>query len=248
MADKAGFRPTPDWVARRARARLERLGRDGLGQVVLADAERTRRALRRIRWGVANDCSPNAVPLFVAGIQRSGTDMLMEALAESPEAEIHNESESSRAFSAFALREDEVIRRLVVRARSRVIVFKALLDADRIVHLMTEVGTPSAGRTVWIYRSVEGRVRSTMARWPENNRRVLAELGETNETSWEARGLPPESLELVRSFDHNAITQESASALLWTSATSSSSTSTWTRVTTSSCSRTSASSPTRRAS
>jgi hypothetical protein len=215
MARGSSFRPTPSWLARRARAHLDRVRREGLTRVAAADARRGRLALARLRWGLANNCAPNAVPVFVVGIQRSGTDMLIDAFKASPEAEVHNESESSRAFVRFGLREDEVVRGLILASRNRVIVFKALLDADRIVHLMTGLGTPSAGRAIWIYRSMEGRVRSTLARWPENNRRVLAEIAAGSAERWESRGLGAERLELLRSFDYDEITQESASALLW---------------------------------
>ena len=212
----AVWRPTLPWIADRARSRLERIRRDGFSRVAGDDFARGKALIRRYRWGVQHDSRPNAMPVFIVGIQRSGTDMLIRAFKECPEAEVHNEAADTRAFNAFALRSDRVIRQLVESSRHRAVVFKSLLDSHRIVHLMTRLGAPTEGRSIWIYRSLEGRVRSTMALWPENNRRVLRAIaaGRASE-HWEAAGLSDTQLELVRSFDYDELSAESAAALLW---------------------------------
>jgi hypothetical protein len=203
-----------------AQMRLEdrwtRMRRDGAAPVVRQDASRARDALRAYSWGRAHRMAPNAVPVFVVGIQRSGTDMVIDSLRRSPEVEVHNESARSRAFVDYQLRDDETIGRLVRASRHRAIVFKALCDSDRVLHLLEGLGVPSRGRAIWVVRSMEGRVRSTLARWPENNRRVLRRIAAGEGAAcWEARGLSQESLELVRSVDYERMSQASAAALLW---------------------------------
>ena len=208
------WRPTPAWLVHRARGHWDRIRRGGLASVAASDAKRLMALARRYAWRATNDSRPNAVPVFVVGIQRSGTDMLVMAFKECPEAEVHNEAMDTRAFSQFALRNDAVIRSIVESSRHRIVVFKSLLDAHRIVPLMTELGTPGKGRSIWIYRSMEGRVRSTLARWPDNNRRVLEEIA-AGQDRWEARGLTPELLALVRGLDFERLSRESATALVW---------------------------------
>jgi hypothetical protein len=210
------WRPTPAWLADRAASHLSRIRREGLARVASADARRARALAARYRWRVTHDFRPNAVPVFVVGIQRSGTDMLMFAFKECPEVEVHNEAEDTRAFFGFALRSDPVIRRLVESSRHKIVLFKSLLDAHRIDHLMTGLGTPSRGKSIWIYRSMEGRVRSTLARWPENNRRVLRAIAEgRGGDHWEAQGLSDGHLELVKNLDHDRLSPASAAAALW---------------------------------
>ncbi len=208
------WRPTPTWLVDRAKKHHERIRQGGLTSVAVSDARRLAALLRRYAWRARHDSRPNAVPVFVVGIQRSGTDMLIMAFKESPETEVHNEAMDTRAFSRWALRSDPTIKSIVESSRHRAVVFKSLLDSHRIVHLMTELGTAQQGRSVWIYRSMEGRVRSTLARWPENNHRVLREIA-AGEDRWEARGLPAEHLELVRNLDFDELSRESAAALLW---------------------------------
>ena len=152
--------------------------------------------------------------MFVVGVQRSGTDMLINAFKESAEMAVYNERANSRAFRGYALRGDDEIRELVSRSRHRCVAFKSLLDSHRVVHLMTELGTPSCGRAVWAYRSMEGRARSLVARWPESNVRALREVAGGTER-WEGAGLSEERLALVRSFDYDHMTPESGAALHW---------------------------------
>jgi hypothetical protein len=167
-------------------------------------------------WGLRHRSAPRAVPVYVVGIQRSGTDMVVESLRRAPEIEVHNEHERSRAFCDYQLRDDETIAELVRSSRHRCIAFKALCDSDRVVHLMEDLDTPSRGRSIWVVRGMEGRVRSTLARWPENNRRVLRAVAAGEDAAhWEGRGLSEERRELIRSFDYDAMTQASAAALLW---------------------------------
>jgi sulfotransferase family protein len=155
------------------------------------------------------------VPVYVVGIQRSGTTMLMEALNERPDVGLYRDSDP-RAFFGFQLRSDDVIRNLVMKGNHRCVVFKPLCDSHRVVHLLEGLGTPSRGRAVWIYRGFEGRVRSTVAIWPENNLRVLRAIAEGRGADfWESGGLSPECLELIQSFDYAELSRESAAALLW---------------------------------
>jgi hypothetical protein len=208
------WRPTIGFVARLALNRFTRVRREGIRTVARADLRRARAAARRVRWAVMHDFSPNAVPVFVVGAQRSGTDMLIHAFMESAEVAVYNERADSRAFKGYSLRDDEVIRELVSNSRHRCVVFKSLLDSHRIVHLMTELGTPHRGRAVWAYRSMEGRVRSLVALWPESNLRALREVAAGAER-WEGAGLSEQQRTLVRSFDYDRLTPESGAALHW---------------------------------
>jgi hypothetical protein len=198
----------------RLREHIEKAHREGLRQAARADARRSSAAFRRLAWRAVHDCSPRAVPVYVVGIQCSGTNMLFHAFEECPEIETHNESAGSQVFANFQLRSDEILRAAIESSRHRFILFKPLADSHDVVHLMTGLGTPSPGKAVWIYRAMEGRVRSVLARWPENNRRVLREVASGGD-NWEGRGLSPERLELLRRFDYERMTQASGAALLW---------------------------------
>jgi hypothetical protein len=209
------YGPFPANPSARIGREWRRVRKEGVVPVARDHAGRLGDGFRGRVWGLRHGSAPNAVPVFVVGIQRSGTDMVIESLRRAPEIEVHNEHERSRAFCDYQLRDDETIAELVRSSRQRRIAFKALCDSDRVVHLMEELDAPSPGRAIWVVRGMEARVRSTLARWPENNRRVLRAVAAGDEGRWEGRGLSEESRELIRSFDYDAMSQASAAALLW---------------------------------
>jgi Sulfotransferase domain len=201
-------------LAMRVRDRVGRLRSEKVQAVVADDLRRAGVAARRLVWGLRHDCSPNARPLYIVGLQRSGTNMLLGAFSASPEAEIHNESENSRAFHNWGLREDEVVRKLILASRHRAIVFKPLVDAHRVVHLMTELGTPTPGRSIWIYRDVRDRIKSSIAKFHDNTGSVVPRIA-AGYRGWETGGLSEERIELVHRLGGAGLSPGSAAALFW---------------------------------
>ena len=190
----------------------------GVGRLIEEDQlnpfERIPLAVRKARWRRAHDVAPNAIPVVVVGVQRSGTNMLVRGLERSPEFEVRNENDD--AFERFLLRPDPVVRALVEESGHRYVLFKPLCDSHRIGAILDGLGTPSPGRAIWAYRDVRGRVRSAVQKFGSANldalRRIAAGEGDR---MWQAGGLGPERLELIRSFDYDRVSPESAAALFW---------------------------------
>jgi len=193
---------------------------EGLGRLVeegdLHPLSRTRLALRRRRWQRAHPVAAGtATPVYLVGLQRSGTNMLTRGLEASLEVEVRNESDR-RAFDRFLLREDEVVRDLVRHSRARYVLFKPLCDSHRVGALLDGIDTSSPGRAVWMYRSVDGRLRSAVAKFGDVNRQVLTAVAAgTAGWAWQAQGLSEANLDLVRGLDVAGMSPESAAALFW---------------------------------
>jgi hypothetical protein len=173
-------------------------------------------AWRKWRWRRAVGVpSGTAAPVYVVGVQRSGTHMLVEALGASPEVEVHNENDR-RAFDRFELRADGVVREIVTRSRHRFVLFKPLCDSHRVDRLLDTLATPSSGKAIWAYRSVDARVRSAVTKFEDSNRQVLRQIAAgRGDGLWQAQGISAANLELIGTFDYETMTPESASALFW---------------------------------
>ena len=126
--------------------------------------ERATTAVAKWRWRRRHSVASNAVPVWLVGVQRSGTTMFARRLGALPAVELHNET-SSRAFHRFQLLPDETLRRLVTESGHAVVVFKALCDSQRARELLDGLATPSAGRAIWLYRSCDDRARSSLAKF-----------------------------------------------------------------------------------
>lgn len=219
-----GQLPEDASVARRTVARVRRhlhwARHEGLGRIVEEDRldprARVRAAVESRRWVRAQGVEPGqARAVFVVGVQRSGTNMVVHGVETDPSVRVYNEN-SRRAFDRFQLRGPDVTRDLVTQDRHRLVLFKALCDSHRTTDLLAETGAYTSARAVWVFRGVDGRVRSAVSKFGDVNRRVLAEIaaGEA-ERRWQAQRLSAESLELIRSVDPATLSPESGAALFW---------------------------------
>jgi hypothetical protein len=202
-------------IARHARwARTE-----GVRRLVEEDRldprERSATALGKWRWRRAFGLpSGQSLPVYVVGLQRSGTNMLLRGLQAAPEVEVHNENDRA-LFSRFRLRPDEVLTSVVSKSRHQVVLVKPLCDSHRVDALLALPGA-RPGRAVWAYRDVDDRARSEVSKFGDSNRQALVRIarGEASE-DWQAQGLGPEAVDLVRSFDCGAMSPDTAAALFW---------------------------------
>jgi hypothetical protein len=154
--------------------------------------------------------------VYIVGAQRSGTTMLLDALGRLPGVETYGESDP-RAFESFRIRGPEIISGILRASRSRAVVFKPLCDSHRTASLLEQLGpTISPPRAVWVYRSPDDRIRSSVARFGDSNLQVLRRIAEAGDlTSWQAGGLSNDRIALLRSFDYDHLSAESAAGLFW---------------------------------
>jgi len=192
---------------------------EGLARLIEEDQlnplDRVGSRLARRRWRRANPIGPGgAMPVLLVGLQRSGTNMLVRGLERDPAFEVHGEN-SAAAFHRFRLRPDPVIRALVERSRHRYVLLKPLCDSHRTADLLDRLGTAMPPRALWVYRSVDGRARSALAKFGDANLRALRAVAAGDRRRWQAQGLSRESLELIAGFDWDRMDPASAAALFW---------------------------------
>ncbi len=207
-------------AARRVRRHL-RWGRtEGFGRLVEEDelnpATRARVAAAKWRWRRSHPRAAGlATPVYLVGLQRSGTNMLARGLDIAPEFEVHNENDRA-VFDHFLLRDDDVVRRIVMASRHEYVLFKPLCDSHRVDHLLDTLGTPSPGRAIWAYRDVDGRARSAVSKFGRNNLLTLRDIAAgKGEGMWQAQRLSRETLDQITSFDYSTMSAETAAALFW---------------------------------
>jgi hypothetical protein len=207
-------------AARRVRRHL-RWGRtEGFARLVEEDelnpVTRARVAAAKWRWRRSNGRAAGlATPVYLVGLQRSGTNMLARGLDIAPEFEVHNENDRA-VFDHFQLREDAVVRRVVWASTHRYVLFKPLCDSHRVDHLLDSLGTASPGRAIWAYRNVDGRVRSAVSKFGRNNLLLLRDIAAGRGASmWQAQRLSEATLAQVCSFDYSTMTPDTAAALFW---------------------------------
>jgi hypothetical protein len=175
-------------------------------------ATRIRHALWRHgkAWRQCLRPRPVAQHVFVAGMQRSGTNLLMDVLDASAETRVFHETDP-RAFERYEMRAPAVIRQLVEESRAPVFVIKALCELDYIPSLME---TFSPARTLWVVRdwrdSVNSAIRSFGNFVPQWHR-----LANGDANDWRGRGMSPATRELLLALYRPDASEAEGAAIMW---------------------------------
>jgi len=176
--------------------------------------DRVAMALGKARWRRSHGVPVGtSTAVFLVGVQRSGTNMLVRGLERAPEVAVYNEN-SRRAFDRFRLRDDALVTNLVRRSRHRLVLFKPLCDSHRVPQLLDL--DVQAAVALWAYRAVDGRVRSALAKFGDANLVALRAIATTGgHGMWQAGGLGEADLEELRRLDPDRMTPATASAMFW---------------------------------
>jgi hypothetical protein len=170
----------------------------------------SKRWRQRVAAGVLGARQKHLV--FVAGVQRSGTNMIMDLLEVSLATEVFHEIDS-RAFDNYELRAPEVLAKLVRQTPAPLSVFKALCECQDVAYLLDRF---ISARCVWVYRHYRDVAASHVKLWsgmPGTIRR-LCESGHATD-GWRGRGMSCATRDLLRSYWHEELNNESACALFW---------------------------------
>ena len=149
--------------------------------------------------------------VFVAGVQRSGTNMVMDVLERSYATNVYHESDE-RAYDHYEMRQRETLRSLARGSKAAVVVFKALCELQELRCLLNEF-TPARG--VWIVRNYEDVVNSHLVLWTGMPHSVGQIVQDRNAAGWRGCGMSDATHALVRKLYHPNITNASACALFW---------------------------------
>lgn len=181
----------------RARAKL---GREAAGLV-----KRAVQKLRRLGGG-----APKQV-VFVAGVQRSGTNMMIDVLDRSLQTDVFSGSDP-RAFENYALRQQAVLGALIEASDAPYVVFKALFELDALARLL-DVFAPA--KAVWIVRRYDDMVNSHLHKWSGCPSAIGQILEDRDSAGFRGRGMSEETRATVADVYHPDMTDASAVALFW---------------------------------
>ncbi len=153
---------------------------------------------------------PSAV-LFIAGMQRSGTNMLMDALERSLETDVYHEWDE-RAFTNYQMKERAVIHRLLEQSRGQVFTIKALCEVQDLTELMSAF---EPAKVIWIFRKYEDVVNSMMRSFANMDQQIIRLADDPNSEAWLGKGMSEKTHAVLKRIVRPGISLASASALQW---------------------------------
>ncbi len=169
----------------------------------------TKRVAQWWRHAMAASSARNVI--FIAGVQRSGTNMIADVLERSFDTDVFLENDP-RSYENFQLRPAPVLHRLVERSRARHVVFKALCETQSVRAMLDDF---APARAVWCVRHYADMTNSHLRKWSGCTGRIARIADGTRERDWRDRDMSPEMRALVRRMYRPDLNDASAVALFW---------------------------------
>ncbi|MFK3980785.1 hypothetical protein ACI2K4_10470 [Micromonospora sp. NPDC050397] len=207
------------YTARRVARHLRWARTEGIGRLIEEDrldpVDRIGTALAKRRWRRQAGREPgSAVPVYLVGLQRSGTNMLVRGLDSAPEVEVRNENDQT-VFHRFQLRPDDVLAATIRRSRHAYVLVKPLCESHRVDELLALPGL-APGRALWVYRDVDDRARSEVAKFGDANLRALRAIADGSIGGrWQGQRLDPGTVGLIRQLEPERLDPYDGAALFW---------------------------------
>jgi len=161
--------------------------------------------VRRFSYG------PEKRVVFVAGAQRSGTNMIMNVIDRHPDTYVFKESDP-RAFDDFMMRAITHIENLVEKAITPVVVVKALHEAHDLYWMLDHF---KSSKLVWMYRDYVDVINSNQRRFNDTRNYIDQIVKDPRRGFWRGLGMTPETLGIVRAHYTEDMDNSSAQALFW---------------------------------
>jgi hypothetical protein len=150
--------------------------------------------------------------VFVAGMQRSGTNMLMEVLEWNPYTDVYHETDRRAFDENYLMRQPAVIRGLAETSHAPFFIIKSLCELDRLHSLLNDF---SPAKAVWIVRDYQDSTNSAVrsfANFVPQMRRLAADK---NADLWRGHGMSDATQALLRKVAELDPSELDGAAMMW---------------------------------
>lgn len=150
--------------------------------------------------------------VFVAGMQRSGTNMLMELLDWNRYTDVYHETDR-RAFTAgYEMQDPAVIHRLAEHSPAPFFVIKSLCELDRLRWLLDEFAPAKA---IWIVRDYRDTACSAVRSFGNFVPQLRRLARDKTSDGWRGRGMSGETQALLCEVAALDLSELDAAAMMW---------------------------------
>ncbi len=181
----------------------------------------THRKSKTVRQRLAGPPAGAKQTVFVAGVQRSGTNMVMDVLERSWQTEVFHEFDG-RAFDNYMMRPPAVIGGLIDASPAPWVIVKALHEGHDLAGLLDRY---RPARAIWMFRGFDDMINSNMANWPGGRNQIEdivaardrdgAQGQGPEPAGWRGRGMTEATLATVKAHYRPAMNDASALGLFW---------------------------------
>jgi hypothetical protein len=180
----------------------------------IRSAEWRARALARVSKRILGIARARAgkSPVLIAGMQRSGTTMLMNIFHLHPDTEVHDEAPRSRVFLDFRVRSMDVLHRSINASRYPFPCYKIISDSHILPRFLKEF---QSARVIWMYREPGPNAESRLKKWPHATAAIRLVADAQPGGGWFAEGVSESVRHRLRALDTPRFTDFDWACLAW---------------------------------
>ncbi|MDH5571578.1 MAG: sulfotransferase [Gammaproteobacteria bacterium] len=167
--------------------------------------------LKKKLWSISGRHN-KTMPLFVAGLQRSGTTMLMNVFHLHPEIDVYDESHDSKVFKDFRVKNLQILDDTIKQSHFPFACYKVICDSH-ILNSFIE-SFPHA-KIIWVYRDAADNAESRLRKFPQGTRAIRLVAQNKPGGGWFADGISPNVAKIVREVTSNDLTDFDFACLHW---------------------------------
>ena len=155
---------------------------------------------------------PEKSPVLIAGLQRSGTTMLMNIFHLHPDADVFDEARESKAFFDFRIRSVDIVRQVIADSHFRFPCFKIIADSHVLPTIMR--GLPDA-RVIWMYREHCSNAASRLKKFHHATAAIRAVCEGKLGGGWFSEGVSTPIRRSLQSLDRSRFSDFDYACLVW---------------------------------
>lgn len=156
--------------------------------------------------------TPKKSPVLIAGLQRSGTTMLMNIFHLHPDTDVYDESSESKAFFDFRIRSLDIVRQEIADSHYRFPCFKVIADSHILPSILRAL--PDA-RVIWMYREHTANAASRLQKFQHATAAIRAVCDGRLGGGWFAEGVSTAIRRSLQSLDRSGFTDFDYACLVW---------------------------------
>jgi sulfotransferase family protein len=149
--------------------------------------------------------------VFVTGVQRSGTNMLMQVLERHPAIDVYHEGDS-RAFDNYEMHSKAVIQGIIQKSPFPIVTIKALLEGHDLLSLMDYF---KPAKAIWMFRHYDDVVNSSLKNWPGWRNKIEEVIKDRDRGDWRGLGMTDETYRILKDLYSPNMDDASVNALFW---------------------------------
>jgi len=185
-----------------------------MNPLAIFDAQKRARFLSIIKKTHKTTFSPpvSTTPVFLLGLQRSGTTMLMFSFHLHPEIAVYDESRNSSSFLDFRLRSLDITEKIISENPFPTACFKPLADSHIATQLLERF--PSAF-FIWALREYRDVANSFLRKFPHATRAIRLVCAGKKGGGWFQEGISAETAHILRNLPWQDFSDYDFACLVW---------------------------------